>query len=67
MGTTILTGLKWDADDKEWAGGQIYDTKSGNSYDCYARLNADGSLYFKGYMMGMRFVGRSTTWTRVKK
>ncbi|MFM6998123.1 MAG: DUF2147 domain-containing protein, partial [Bacteroidota bacterium] len=44
-----------------------YDTKSGNSYDCYARLNEDGSLYFKGYMMGMRFVGRSTTWTRVKK
>jgi len=67
QGTTILTGLKWAADDKEWAGGQIYDTKSGNSYDCYARLNDDGSLYFKGYMMGMRFVGRSTTWTRVKK
>ena len=67
QGTTILTGLKWDADDKEWAGGQIYDTKSGKSYDCFARLNEDGSLYFKGYMLGMRFVGRSTSWTRVKK
>jgi hypothetical protein len=32
-----------------------------------ARLNEDGSLYFKGYMLGMRFVGRSTSWTRVKK
>jgi len=67
QGLTILTGLKYDADDKEWAGGQIYDTKSGNTYNCYARLNEDGSLYFKGYMLGMRFVGRSTTWTRVKK
>ena len=67
MGTTILTGLKFDAGDKEWAEGTIYDTKSGNTYSCYAKLNADGTLYFKGYMMGMRFIGRSTTWTRVKK
>jgi uncharacterized protein (DUF2147 family) len=67
MGTTILTGLKFDAGDKEWAEGTIYDTKSGNTYSCYAKLNSDGTLYFKGYMMGMRFIGRSTTWTRVKK
>lgn len=67
MGMIILTGLKFDANDKEWAEGTIYDTKSGNTYSCYAKLNSDGTLYFKGYMMGMRFIGRSTTWTRVKK
>lgn len=67
MGMIILTGLKIDADDKEWAEGTIYDTKSGNTYSCYAKLNSDGTLYFKGYLMGMRFIGRSTTWTRVKK
>ncbi|MEY3942271.1 MAG: DUF2147 domain-containing protein [Schleiferiaceae bacterium] len=67
QGLTILTGLTYDADANEWIGGQIYDTKSGNTYDCYARLNPDGTLYFKGYLMGMRFIGRSTTWTRVKK
>lgn len=64
QGTTILTGLKYDSDDKEWAGGTIYDTKSGNTYDCYAYLQKDGTLYFKGYLLGMRFIGRSTTWTR---
>lgn len=67
MGTTILTGLKFDSGDKEWAYGTIYDTKSGNTYSCFAKLNSDGTLYFKGYLMGMRFIGRSTTWTRVKK
>jgi uncharacterized protein (DUF2147 family) len=64
QGTTILNGLKYDAEDKEWAGGTIYDTKSGNTYDCYAYLQKDGTLYFKGYLLGMRFIGRSTTWTR---
>lgn len=67
MGMIILTGLKFDSDDKEWTEGTIYDTKSGNTYSCYAKLNADGTLYFKGYLMEMRFIGRSTTWTRVKK
>jgi len=67
MGMIILTGLKFNADDKEWTEGTIYDTKSGNTYSCYAKLNADGTLYFKGYLMGMRFIGRSTTWTRVKR
>lgn len=67
MGTTILTGLKYDSGDNEWADGTIYDTKSGNTYSCFAKLNSDGTLYFKGYLMGMRFIGRSTTWTRVKK
>jgi uncharacterized protein (DUF2147 family) len=66
QGTTILSALHWDAEEKEWADGRIYDTKSGNTYDCYARLQADGTLYFKGYMLGMRFIGRSTFWTRVK-
>jgi uncharacterized protein (DUF2147 family) len=67
MGMIILTGLKFNADDKEWTEGTIYDTKSGNTYSCYAKLNADGTLYFKGYLMEMRFIGRSTTWTRVKR
>ena len=66
MGTTILMGLKYDSGDKEWAGGEIYDTKSGKTYDCYAYLQKDGSLYFKGYLLGMRFIGRSTSWTLAK-
>jgi len=65
-GLMVLKGLKWDSDDKEWEDGEIYDTKSGNTYDCYARLNEDGTLYFKGYLLGMRFIGRSTNWVRVK-
>lgn len=63
MGTVILKNLKWDG--KEWTGGEIYDSKSGNTYSCFARLQKDGSLYFKGYM-GITLLGRSTVWTRFK-
>lgn len=63
QGCVILKGLKWTED--EWEGGEIYDTKSGNTYSCFARMNPNGTLYFKGYI-GFSLIGRSTTWTRYK-
>jgi uncharacterized protein (DUF2147 family) len=63
-GMVVLTGLQWNNEAKEWQGGQIYDTKSGKTYACYCKLQPNGTLYFKGYVMGMTFLGRSTVWTR---
>lgn len=62
-GLVILKGLEWDG--SEWDDGEIYDSKSGNTYSCFAKMNADGTLYFKGYI-GFSLIGRSTTWTRYK-
>lgn len=64
MGKVILKDLKWDAEDKEWQDGTIYDPKNGKTYECYCKMQEDGSLYFKGYILGMTWLGRSTTWTR---
>ena len=36
VGLQILSGFVFDADDKEWVEGSIYDPKSGKTYDCYA-------------------------------
>ncbi len=63
MGTVILKDLEWDG--KEWEDGEIYDSKSGNTYSCFARLQKDGTLYFKGYI-GFSLIGRSTIWTRYR-
>ncbi len=65
-GLVVLTGLQWDASEKEWVDGLIYDTKSGKTYSCYCKLQPDGTLYFKGFVTGIPFLGRSTVWTRAK-
>jgi len=67
IGTRILTGLTWDASDKEWDSGQIYDPKTGKTYSCYAVLQKDGKLFLKGYVLGMPFLGKSTLWSRYEK
>jgi uncharacterized protein (DUF2147 family) len=62
----ILKGFEFDEKDKEWENGTIYDPENGKTYDCYMWFE-DGNyneLKIKGFVMGMRFMGRETTWTR---
>lgn len=60
----MMTGFNYNESAKEWVDGTIYDSKSGKTYDGYMKLEDDGSLYMKGYIMGMRFLGRSNIWTK---
>lgn len=48
----------------EWKSGTIYDPKNGKTYDCYMELLAPNKLKIRGYVMGMRALGRTTYWTR---
>lgn len=65
VGINILKDLEWDSDDQEWDDGTIYDPKSGNTYDVFARLEDPNTLYLKGYI-GFSLIGRSTLWKRVE-
>lgn len=63
VGTNILLDLKWDASEKEYNGGEIYDPRGGSTYSLFAILKNDGSLFLKGYV-GFSVFGRSTIWTK---
>ena len=60
----ILSGLVYNASDKEWAKGQIYDPTSGKTYDCYAWLEGKETLQLKGFVAGIRMLGKKSAWTR---
>ncbi len=66
MGLNLLKGFSYDSKDKEWNNGTIYDPKNGKTYDCYMWMEKEGALEIKGFVLGMRFIGRTTTWTAVK-
>jgi len=68
LGISILSGLKYNSSEKQWLDGRIYDPKNGKTYDCYAWFEKDNNvLYIKGYVAGIKWLGRSTTWTRTTK
>lgn len=64
VGLQILDGFVYNADKKEWNNGSIYDPKSGKTYDCYAWLESDDLLKLKGYVAGIRWMGKSSEWYR---
>jgi uncharacterized protein (DUF2147 family) len=64
IGLQILNGFVFNAKNNEWNTGTIYDPKSGNTYDCYAWLENNDLLKLKGFVAGIRWLGKSSEWYR---
>jgi uncharacterized protein (DUF2147 family) len=63
VGMTILTGLM--KKEEQWGNGEILDPQNGKTYNCSAKLAANGKkLDVRGYI-GLPLLGRSQTWERV--
>ncbi len=68
LGVQVLTGLKYKTSGKYWTGGRIYDPNTGKTHNCYAWFSNDpNALNLKGYIVGLKWLGKSTTWTRTTR
>jgi uncharacterized protein (DUF2147 family) len=63
-GYRILKDFVWDADEKEWKDGTIYDPESGSLYNCVIEKEKE-VLNIRGYV-GVKALGRTDTWKRIK-
>lgn len=70
LGIQLLTNFEWDEDPgekgDEWDEGEIYDPKSGKTYNCYIIMKEYDLLKIRGYI-GISLIGKTTYWTRVKE
>ncbi len=64
IGLEVLQGFTYNQSKEEWTGGTIYDPKNGRTYSAYLRLDGENTLRMRGFVYGMRFLGRSSYWTR---
>lgn len=60
MGLQIIAGLTVKSE-TEIVNGKIYDPTRGNYYSCKMTL-VGNKLELRGYILGMPFLGRTTTW-----
>lgn len=63
-GLRILKDFTYDEGSEEWKNGTIYDPKNGKTYSCIAKMNENGGLDLRGYVLGVKALGRTSTWTR---
>lgn len=68
LGMVIMKGFEWNASEKIWEDGTIYDPNNGKTYDGYMRFEGEdkSKLYLRGYVMGMTWLGRTSEWERIE-
>ncbi|MCD8740326.1 DUF2147 domain-containing protein [Mucilaginibacter roseus] len=64
LGMDVVTGLKYDHEDKSYNDGHIYEAKSGKTWNATAKLASNDVLKVKGYWH-VKFIGRTMTFMRV--
>ncbi|GAB2519237.1 DUF2147 domain-containing protein [Spirosoma aerophilum] len=65
MHMVLLTNLTYKGNNV-WGDGEIYNPEDGKTYNCEVTLKDHDSIDLRGYVMGLSFLGKSKTWTRVK-
>lgn len=65
LNLTMMTDLVYKGNNV-WSGGQVYNPEDGRTYSCELTLKDTNTLDIRGYVLGMPFLGRTRTWTRVK-
>jgi uncharacterized protein (DUF2147 family) len=58
----ILHGLEKKSE-TEYVNGKIYDPKNGKTYDCKMTIINDKRVDLRGFVLGMPFLGRTSSWT----
>lgn len=68
MGMLFVKSFTYNAENKQWTGGTIYDPDNGKTYDCYMWFEEENTdiLHVKGYILGLKFAGREVEWTRTE-
>jgi uncharacterized protein (DUF2147 family) len=66
MDLIVMKSFSYDQEKTQWNNGSIYDPKNGKTYSCYMWFAGnENELFIKGYILGMKFIGRETKWKRV--
>jgi uncharacterized protein (DUF2147 family) len=69
FGMILLNALTYNEKSKQWENGTVYDPDNGKTYSCYLWFDEKDPkiLHLKGYILGMRFIGRSSDWIKEEK
>ena len=65
IGLQIMSGFDYKGNQR-WAGGRLYDPKTGKTYSGRMTLTSIDRLELKGYVV-FSFFGRTSVWTRVQQ
>ncbi len=63
LGLDVLRGMHYDAGDKNWTDGTVYDVSTGKEYSAELELDASGHLNVRAYK-GITLLGKTLSFVR---
>ena len=63
LGKTVLWGLTYDPEERNFTDGSIYNSRNGKVYSCRVTLKSANELHLRGFI-GISLIGQTTVWTR---
>lgn len=66
LGMVVVNDLKFDRQENEWSGGNIYDPNTGRTFKSVARMVSPQEMVVRGYW-GIEVFGKSLTFNRVEQ
>lgn len=68
VGLMLMKSFVFNSESNRWDSGTIYDPESGKTYSCYLWFEEDkNKLNLRGYVLGMKMLGRTSMWTRLEE
>ena len=64
LGLQVLSGLVYNAKQKRWVNGKIYDSSSGRTWSATVWLSDANTLLVRGYYL-VRWLGKTLTFKRI--
>jgi uncharacterized protein (DUF2147 family) len=64
LGLQVLSGLVYNAKQKRWVNGKIYDSSSGRTWSATVWLTDENTLHVRGYYL-VRWLGRTLIFNRL--
>lgn len=65
MNMVMVTNLVYKGNNL-WGDGEIYNPEDGKTYGCEVTLKDPNTIDLRGYVLGVSFLGKTRSWTRVK-
>ncbi len=64
IGMNVVWNFEYNSEDNKWIQGEVYNSRNGKTYAGFIKMQEDGTLFLRGHVKGLKFLGKTNIWER---
>ncbi|MCP4121191.1 MAG: DUF2147 domain-containing protein [Bacteroidetes bacterium] len=66
IGLNVVSNFVFDEENDKWIDGEVYNSRNGKTYAGFIKMEEDGTLFLRGHVKGLKFLGKTNIWERTE-